>query len=115
RGSGELLKRNSEYPITVKRMVFQRIRGEMRFSKIVWGKTVVIYDQDTILPEVANIHLQRRGIHRDQHVDRIARRVHISGRELNLEPADAGKGARRSADFGRIVGERCQIVAKKRC
>ena len=57
---------------------------------------------------------QRGGVHRHQHVGRIARRVDVSGTEVDLEARHAGACAGRRADFRREVGERGQVVAHAR-
>ena len=47
-------------------------------------------------------------------VDGIAGRVDIVRGEVDLESADAGKRARRSADFGRVIREGGEVVAVER-
>src|ERR1700733_185473 len=92
-------------------MIFERIRDNLRFAQIVGLKVVEIYDQDSVRFQIRQIHFQGGGIHGDQNVDRIAGSVNVARREVDLEPADAGKSAGRGADFRRKVGEGGQIVA----
>ena len=77
-------------------------------------KSSHVDDQDAVGLQVLDIHFQRGGIHGDQHVHGVAGRVDVARRKLDLESADAGKRARRGANFGREIRERGQIVAVQR-
>ena len=61
--------------------------------------------------QVADVDLERRGVHRDQHVGRVAGREDVAAGEVELEAADAGQCARRGADLGGEIRQRAQIVA----
>src|ERR1700735_4188986 len=95
-------------------MIFEGIRDNLRFAQIVGLKVVEIYYQNSVRFQIRQIHFQGGGVHRDQNVDRIAGSVNIARRKVYLEPADAGQGAGRGADFRRKVGESGQIVAVQR-
>ena len=86
-------------------MILQRVRCLVGLAKIVIGKTIVIYDQDPVLLEVLNVHLERRRIHGHEYIHRVARRIDIARRELHLESAHTGERPRGRADFRRIVRE----------
>src|SRR5260370_42359441 len=85
----------------------------MGLAQIVFAEAVAIDDEDSILLEVLDIHLERRGIHGYQNVHGVARRINIARGELHLESAYPGQRARRSTDFRREVRKGCQIVAIK--
>ncbi len=110
----QALQFHRKQPELIEGMVFQRIRGQLRFAQIVLLETVAIDDQDPIRLQVGNVHFQRRRIHGDQHVDGIARRVDLIRGEVQLKAADTGDRPRRGANFRRIVGERGNIIAVER-
>ena len=68
----EALKFNGEKAKLVERVVFQRIHGHLRLAQVVFGEAVVVDDEDAVGLQVADVHLQRRGIHGHQHVHGIA-------------------------------------------
>jgi len=74
----------------------------------------LVEDEQPAALEIAEVDLERGGVHRHQRVGLIAGREHLVGRELDLVARDAGGGARGCADFRRIVGERGEIVAVQR-
>ncbi len=88
-------------------MIFERVRSDIRLAKIRFGESVAVDDQDAVRLQIADVRFQGRWIHRHQHVHRIARGEHVAGGELNLESADAGERARRSANFGGIIWKSC--------
>ena len=61
--------------------------------------------------EILEVRLERRRVHRDEHVRRVARRVDLVGREVELEAGDAEQRAGGRADLGGEVGERRDVVA----
>ena len=63
-------------------MVLEWIRRHLRFAKIGFGEGVRIDDQDSIGLEVRNVHFKRGGIHDDQDVNCVARRVNFVGRKM---------------------------------
>ena len=72
---------------------------------------VLVEDQDAAALELGQVHLQRRGVHRDQGVGAAAGGQDVPGGEVDLERRDAGQGPRRRPDLGREVGQRHQVVA----
>ena len=82
--------------------------------RVVVREGVAVDDEDAALLQVANVRLERGGVHRHQHVHGIAGRENVARRKLDLETADSGERARRGANFGGIVGERSQIVSVER-
>ena len=114
RGAGELGQFDGEEAIAVERMVFQRIRGHLRLAQIGFAEVIQVDDQNAVGLQVREIHFQRGGIHGDQRVHAVARRIDIARGEMDLESADAGQRARRGANFSREVGKRGEIVAVQR-
>ena len=60
--------------------------------------------------EVAEVHLERRRVHRHEHARLVAGREDVVVGEVDLEAGDAGERAGRRADLGREVGERREVV-----
>ena len=63
--------------------------------------------------QVAQVGLQRRGVHRDEHVGGVARRQDVVVGEVQLEAGHPGQGALGGADLGGEVGQRRQVVAER--
>ena len=59
------------------------------------------------------VGLERRRVHRDQHVRRVAGRGDVVVRDVDLEARHTVDRARWGTDLGRIVGERRQVVAEQ--
>ena len=55
---------------------------------------------------------QRSGVHRDQRVDAIARRVNVAAADVNLEAGHAADAAGRSTYFRGKVGKRAHVIAE---
>ncbi len=93
------------------RAVLERVRLVAGLLQIPVVEGVRVDDQRAALREVADIDLQCCGIHRDQHVRLIAGGLDVRAGEVELETAHAGQTAGRSANFGRKVGQRRDVVA----
>ena len=61
---------------------------------------------------VGDVGLQRGRVHRDEHVRTVAGREDVVVGEVQLERRDARQRARGSADLGREVGQRREVVAE---
>jgi hypothetical protein len=59
-------------------------------------------------------HLYRRGVHRDEHVGLVARRIDRRRAKVDLEGRDPERGALRCTDFGGEVREGRKVVAGQR-
>ena len=57
--------------------------------------------------QVADVDLERRRIHGDQHVEVVARREDLAAGEVQLKAGDAGERARGRADLGRESRAAC--------
>src|SRR5262249_34860878 len=74
---GEAFELDGEEAELVERMIFERIRGDLRVAEIGLGEGLVIDDENAVGLEISDIGLKRRGIHGDQYVNSVARRVNI--------------------------------------
>ena len=91
-------------------------RCEARLADVILGKRVAVEDDRRTRFEPLAIGLQRRGVHRNQHVAVIARVVDAIRTEMHLKARYARYRTLRSANLGRIVGERRNAVAQQsRC
>ena len=66
------------------------------------------------LRQVGDVRLQRRRVHRDEDVRRVARREDVVVGEVELEAGDARQRAGGRADLGGEVGQRRDVVAEQR-
>src|SRR5262249_12389008 len=107
----EALKLDREKPELVERMVFKRVGSDLRLAEVGFRKGVGIDDKNAVGLEVGHIHLERRGVHGDQDVHRVARGIYLVRRKVKLVAADTREGARWSANFGGKVGEGGDVVA----
>ena len=62
----------------------------------------------------AEVRLERRRVHRHQHVGRVARRDDVVVGDVDLERRHPGDRAGRRPDLGRVVRHRGQVVAEDR-
>jgi hypothetical protein len=105
RGVRQALEVYREHPIFVERAVFQGIGFEIGFLQVGGGEGVAVDDQDAVGLQVLHVGAQGGRVHGYQYVHRVTGGENVTRGELNLESADAGKGARRGANLGGIVGE----------
>src|SRR5205823_10470153 len=96
------------------RTVLERVRVIACFLQVAVGEGVGVDDQRRALLQVAEVCLQRRRVHRDEHVGAIARREDVVVGEVELEAGDSGQRAGRSANLGREVWERREVVPRER-
>src|SRR4029077_4332222 len=113
RGAGEARELDGEKAVAVEGVIFERTYFDLRFAQIGFLEVVKVDDQDAVLFEVREIHSESRGIHGDERVDGITRRVNIARRKMDLKAADAGKSACRGANLCGIVGGREPNVVVK--
>ncbi len=112
--ASEALQLDGEESEFVQRVIFQRIGGHLRLAQVRFHKAVGIDDEDAVGLQVADIDLQRRGIHGNQHIDGIARGVHVARGKMQLVTAHARQSAGRGANLGGEVREGRDVVAVKR-
>ena len=98
----------------LERVVFERVRRQSRHAQVFFRKRVLVHDDRPAVPQEFQIRNERGRVHRHQDVAGIPGREDIHAAELDLEPAHAVGCPRGSADLGRVVGERAQIVPQRR-
>ena len=100
--------------VRVERAVLERIRRVARFLQIALGERVGIDDEDPARGQVFEVRLERRRIHRHEHVRCVARREDVVVGEVELEAGDARQRARGRTDLGREIREGGEVVAEER-
>ena len=86
----------------------------MRLCQIAVAEVASIHNQSAALFQVAQINLKCRRVHCHQHIRLVARSVNVIRRKAHLKTRHTKNRAYRSANLGRIVRERCDIVAQQR-
>ena len=82
----------------------QRVGGIAGLGQVGLGELVFIDHEDAARLHVAEVDLQGRRVHGDQHVRRIARRMDLVIGEAELKTAHAAQRTGRGADLRRVVG-----------
>ena len=100
--------------IAVQRAVGERVGLVLRLLQVLLVELLLVDDQDAVRPQIADVDLQRRRVHRHEHVEVVARREDLAAGEVQLEAGDAGERARGGADLGGEVGQGAEIVAGQR-
>ena len=104
-------QRHLVHVVVGERAVLERARLVARLLQVALLERVGVDDQHPALRQVADVRLQRRRVHRDQHVRCVAGREDVVVCEVELEARDARKRARRGADLGREV----RAASRGRC
>ena len=94
--------------------VLERIGLIARLGEVARGELALVGDDQPAVAQVVDIGLQRRRVHRDQHVGLVAGGLDRGRAEIDLEGGDAEGRALRRADFGREIGEGGEVVAGER-
>ena len=92
------------------RAVLERVRLVPRLLQVAVVEGVGVGDDRPALREVADVDLERGGIHRDEDARLVSGREDVVVREVHLEARHAGKRAGGRADLGREVGQRREVV-----
>lgn len=88
----------------------QRVGDVTHLGQVAFGELVGVRDHHAAR-QVADIGLQRSGIHRDEDVGPVAGGQDVVVGDLNLERRDTGQSACGRADLGRVVRLGRQVVA----
>ena len=94
--------------------IFERIGVVFRLLEVALGEGAGIGDDQPARLERGEVHLQRSGVHRHEHVGRVARGVDFAAAEIDLERGNAEQRALRRADFRGEIGEGGQVVPRER-
>ena len=100
--------------VAVERAVLERVRRVAGLLQVALGEGVAVDDQRAAAPQVVEVRLQRRRVHRHEHVRLVARREDVVVGEVDLEAGDARQRAGGRADLGGEVGQRREVVAERR-
>ena len=95
-------------------IVVERVGVVLRLVEVALGKLARVDDHQPTGLERRQVHLQRRRVHRDQHIGRVARSVDLARSEIDLECRNTEQRPLRRTDFRREVGECREIVARQR-
>ena len=98
----------------LERAVAERVLGVAGLLQVALVERVGVDDQRAALGRSCEVRLQRRRVHRHEHVRLVARREDVVVGEVHLEAGDAGQRAGRGADLGREVRQRREVVAHHR-
>jgi hypothetical protein len=111
---GERGHRHAEHLVVLERAVLQRVGLVARLAQVVLLERVLVGDDRAALLERAEVGLERRRVHRDEHVRVVSRREDVAGGEMDLEGGDAVESAGGSADLGGEIRKRGEVVADHR-
>jgi hypothetical protein len=94
--------------------VLERVRCVARLGEVARAELALVGDDQPARLQILDLGLQRRRVHRDQHVGRVAGRLDRGGAEIDLEGGDSEGRPLRGADLGREIGEGGEVVAGER-
>ena len=101
-----------DYSVRVDAHLAEIIGGlELCLLQVFRSEAVGIDDDSGIGLSVAILRLECCGIHCHEDIAEVARRIDLSGTDVDLETADTRERTLRSADVGRVVRERTDTVA----
>jgi hypothetical protein len=103
-----------DHAVARQRVVLERVLLVAGELEVLGLERAGVHDQDPAALQVRQVRAQRRRVHRDQHLGRVARGEDLVGRELELEPGDPRQAARGRPDLGREVREGGDVVAVER-
>jgi len=92
----------------------ERVLGVAGLLQVALGEVVGVHDDRRALGQVGQVGLERRRVHRHQHVRRVAGGEDVVVGEVHLERRDTRDRALGGADLGGEVGQRHQVVAERR-
>jgi hypothetical protein len=96
----------------VKGAVVDRVALPPDPSKCAIGEVMGVDDDRPAARQVAEVRLQRGGVHRHQHIRTIARGKDVVIGEVELEGRDPGQRPGRGADLRREVGQCREVVTE---
>ena len=99
---------------TAQAAILQRVDGIFRLFEVPLRKLAAVGDDQPAGLKRPDIDLQRRRIHRHQHVGGIARGADLARSEIDLKRRDAKQRPLRRADFGGKIGKGRQVIARQR-
>ncbi len=94
--------------------ILDRVRLISGLGEVALRELALVGDDQAAFAKLADVHLQRRRVHRDQHVGLVARGLDRARTEVDLECRDTEGRPLRSADFRRKIGKGREVVAGQR-
>ena len=113
RAAGQRRHRHRVHLVALQRAVVQRRPVVADLGQVPLGELVGVDDQHAARGEVADVRLQRGGVHRHEHVRPVAGGEDVVVREVQLERRHARQRPGGGADLGGEVGERREVVAER--
>ena len=83
-------------------------------GEVALGELVGVGDDQAAARQVADVGLERGGVHRDEHVGPVACGEDVEVGDLDLERRDAGQRALWCADLGGVIRLRRKVIAEQR-
>ena len=109
---GERGHRHLDHPVAGERVVVERALLVVDLLEVALVERVLVDDQRAALLEAMEVGLERRRVHRDEHVGLVAGRGDVVVGDVHLEARHAVDRPRRGTDLGREVGQCRQVVAE---
>ena len=94
-------------------VVLERVGGVARLGEVARAELAFVGDDQPAGLQIVDVGLQRRRVHRDQHVGRVASGLDRGRAEIDLEGGDAEGRALRRADLGGEIREGGEVVARQ--
>jgi len=95
----------------VEAAVVQRVGVIGRLLQVALGERVAVDDQGAVGGQVGDVGLERRRVHRHQHIGSVPRGEDVVVGEVQLEPRYARKGSGGGANLGGKVRQRGEVIA----
>jgi hypothetical protein len=102
------------HDVAVERAVLERVCRVADLGQVALGELVGVDDHRGALGDVGEVGLQRRRVHRDQHIRRITRGEDVEVGEVHLEARHPREGPGGGSDLGREVGQCGDVIAQLR-
>ena len=110
----EARHRHLEHRVAVEAAVLQRVGVVAGLGEVALLEGVLVDDHGAAGLEARELVAQRGGVHGDEHVRGVAGRGDLVVGDVHLEGRHPGEGAGRSADLGREVRQRGEVVPEQR-
>ena len=107
--------RDRVHDIFLELVGLQRVRYVTDLRQVALGELVGVRDHHAAAGQVPDVGLQRRGVHRDEHVRPVTGGQDVVVGDVDLERRDTRQGACGGPDLGGVIRLGRQVVAEKRC
>ena len=114
RTEGQRGHRDGVHDVVGELVGLQRVGLVAHLGEVALGELVGVGDHQSAARQVADVGLQRGGVHRDEDVGTVAGGQDVVVGDLDLERRDAGQRALRRADLGGVIRLGRKVVAEQR-